>query len=394
MSVGLSSGVEAILEKAVAERTVPGATFVVTGPDGVPSSITAGALRVDGADQVTSSTMFRLMSMTKALASVGALQLIEQGKLELDQEVASVLPEWGELQLLEGFDGDTPRLRAPKVRATIKHLMTHTAGHAYGFSNAELFRYHQITGAPDPFTGQRAYLQAPLIAEPGTAWNYGINTDWLGQVIEAVSGQDLATYLEENVFAPLGMTDTTFVPSDEQRSRLMAIHSRTPEGGLMEVDMEAPLTQPEFWPAGHGAYATATDYARFMAMVLAGGELDGERIIRPETVALMFTDHLGGIALPEISKSTMPELSNDVPSPPFAQGWGLGLHLFLEDLPGMRRAGSGDWAGLMNCYYWLDRAAGIACAFLTQVLPFYDLRIVETALAAEQAVYAGIPSPA
>jgi CubicO group peptidase (beta-lactamase class C family) len=329
------------------------------------------------------------MSMTKALGSVGALQLIEQGQLELDQDVATVLPAFGELQVLEGFDGDRPRLREPNRQATIRNLLTHTSGCAYGFCNENLLRYHELTGLPDPLTGLRAGLQAPLVAEPGTEWNYGIGVDWVGQVIEAISGQDLATYLQENVFAPLGMNDTTFAPSQEQRSRMMAIHSRTPDGGLAVIDIEAPVAEPEFWPSGHGAYGTAGDYSRFMAAMLGDGELGGERILRPETVQLAFTDHLGGIVLPEVIKSAQPEYSNDVPRAPFRQGYGLGFHVFTEDLPGMRHAGSGDWAGLMNCYYWIDRASGIAATFLTQVLPFFDAKIVETTLGLEQAIYAG-----
>ncbi len=392
MSVGLTSGVEEILENAVANATVPGAAFVLTGSDGQAAAATAGTARVGEDSPVTTATMFRLMSMTKPLASVGALQLIEQGELALDHEVRSVLPAWGELEVLEGFDGDTPRLREPAHQATVKQLMNHTAGHGYSFCNADLFHYHEVTGAPDPMSGKRAYLQTPLVAEPGTEWNYGINTDWLGQVIEAVSGQDLASYLEEHVFSPLGMSDTTFAPSEEQRSRLMALYGRTADGGLEEL--EFPLAEPEFWPAGHGACATAADYARFIAALLGGGELDGARILRPETVDLMFADHLGGIALPQEIKSAIPELSNDVVSPPFSQGWGLGLHLFMEDLPGMRKAGSGDWSGLFNTYFWIDRGSGVAGAFLTQVLPYFDGRILETALLAEQAVYAGIASPA
>lgn len=369
MTAASAGGVEEILEDAVANRTVPGAAFIVTGPTGDAVQVTAGTLRVDGDAPVTTTTMFRLMSMTKPLASVGALQLIERGRLRLDQEVVSVLPAWGELKLLDGFDGDQPRLRAPARQATIRHLMTHTAGHAYAFSNADVFRYYQVTGAPDPLSGQRAGLRSPLVAEPGTAWNYGINTDWLGQVIEQVSGQDLATYLEEHVFAPLGMSDTTFAPTEEQRSRLMAAHGRTPDGGLAIADIEGPVAEPEFWPAGHGAYGTAADYARFMAALLAAGELGGARILRPETVELMFADHLAGVALPRESRSMMPELSNDVVSPPFAQAWGLGLHLFTEDLPGMRKAGTGDWSGLYNTYFWIDRASGLAAGFFTQVLP-------------------------
>jgi methyl acetate hydrolase len=196
------------------------------------------------------------------------------------------------------------------------------------------------------------------------------------------------------VFGPLGMSQTTFAPSAEQRSRLMAIHGRTPDGGLAVVNIDAPVAEPEFWPAGHGAFGTAGDYGQFMAALLNEGELDGARILAPETVELMFSDHLGGIALPEMMKTAMPELTNDVPSAPFAQGWGLGLHLFTEDLPGMRHAGSGDWAGLCNCYYWIDRASGIAVAFLTQVLPFFDAGVVETSLGVEQAIYAGVAAAA
>jgi methyl acetate hydrolase len=389
MTTGLVSGVEEILNGAVANGVVPGAVFAVTGRDGDAALLTAGTLRVGDDDPTTTATMFRLMSMTKAFGSVGALQLIEQGELELDQDVAAVLPAFGELKVLEGFDGDRPRLREPKRQATIMNLLTHTSGCAYGFCHENLLRYHQVTGLPDPLGGLRASLQAPLVAEPGTEWNYGVGIDWLGQVIEAVSGQDLATYLRENVFAPLGMNDTTFAPSQEQRGRMMAIHSRTPDGGLAVVDIEAPVAEPEFWPAGHGAYGTAGDFSRFMAAMLGDGELGGERILRPGTVQLTFTDHLGGIALPELLKSAEPEYSNDVPRAPFEQGYGLGFHVFTEDLPGMRHAGSADWAGLMNCYYWIDRASGIAAAFLTQVLPFFDAKIVETTLALEQATYAG-----
>jgi methyl acetate hydrolase len=394
MTVVSSGAVERILEDAVAKRTLPGAAFVVTNADGEVIQATAGSLRVGSDAPVTTTTMFRLMSMTKAPASVGALQLIEQGKIALDQEVASILPAFGELKVLEGFDGDRPLLREPSRQATIQHLLTHMAGHGYAFNNEKLLRYHQLTGVPDPLSGLRAALQMPLVADPGTAWNYGINTDWLGQVIEEVSGQDLASYLGENVFAPLGMTDTTFAPTEDQRSRMMAIHMRAADGGLAVSDLDVPIAEPEFWAAGHAAYGTAGDYARFMAALLRGGELDGSRILRQETAELMFTDHLGAVRLPEVTKSAIPELSNDVPSPPFRQGFGLGLHVFMEDLPGMRGAGSGDWAGLCNCYYWIDRGSGIAAAFLTQVLPFYDEPIVEASLAAEQAVYAKLPSTA
>ena len=212
-------------------------------------------------------------------------------------------------------------------------------------------------------------------------------------MIEAVSGQDLASYCAENIFAPLGMADTTFQPTDEQRARSMALHARTPEGSLRPAPIELPA-EPEFWSGGGGASGTGADYLRLMRALLRGGELDGERILSADTVELAFTDHLDGLELPEVMRSAVPELTNDVPSMPVAQGFGLGFHLVLEDIPGMRRSGTGDWAGLFNCYYWIDRAAGIAGAVLTQVLPFFDERIVERALAFEAAIYAQVGAAA
>jgi methyl acetate hydrolase len=394
MANAWATSVQEVLDAAVARTTLPGAIVVTTGADGVVEEVCAGTLSVDSHAPVTPRTMFRLMSMSKAFASVAALQLVEGGQLSLEQDVASVLPAFGELQVLDGFDGDVPRLRPAARPATVTHLLTHTAGHGYGFCNADLLHYRRVAGVPDEFSGLRSGLRAPLIADPGTAWNYGINTDWLGQVIEAVSGQDLASYLREHVFAPLGMSDATFAPTEEQRARLMAVHGRTPDGGLAIVDLDAPIGNPEFWPAGHGSFGTARDYGRFMAALLGDGELDGRRILAPESVEKMFSDHLGGISLPAVVKSALPELSHDIPSAPFAQGWGLGLHLFTEDLPGMRRAGSGDWAGLFNSYFWIDRSSGIAAAFLTQVLPFFDAGIVEVIGAIEQTIYAGIAAPA
>jgi CubicO group peptidase (beta-lactamase class C family) len=235
-------------------------------------------------------------------------------------------------------------------------------------------------------SGKLAGLQAPLVADPGVRWEYGISTDWLGQVIEAVSGTDLASYCEDRIFAALGMDDATFRPDEQQVARMMALHFRAPDGGLVQQSLDFP--EPEFASGGGGAYATAPDYMRFMRALLRGGELDGERVLAPETVELAFSDHLEGAVLPDGMHPAIPELSNYVPALPFVQGWGLGFRVVLEDMPGMRRAGTGDWGGLFNCNYWIDRAAGAAGVLLTQVLPFYDAQIVETAAGFELGAYA------
>jgi CubicO group peptidase (beta-lactamase class C family) len=383
------SAIDGLLEQGCASGAVPGVVAFVVGRDGILYEGAAGRLSVGGEAPAGTDTVIRIASMTKAMTTVAALQLVEQGRLDLDGTVASLLPAFGELQVLTGFDGDTPMLRRPARQATVRELMNHTAGNAYWFLHEGMRRYHEVTGTPDVLTGMRAALSAPLVDDPGARWEYGINTDWLGQVIEAVSGLPLDAYFAENIFAPLGLTDTTFVPSDAQRRRMMAAHARTPDGGLVEIPLELP-TAPEIWSGGHGVHCTAGDYARFLGALLG----DGAPLLRPESVDLMFTDSLGGLPLPAVIRSAVPELTNDIPSLPVRAGWGLGLHLFLEDLPGMRAAGSGDWAGLLNCYYWIDRAGGVAGGVLTQVLPFFDAQVVQLAVGVEQAVYAQLRMPA
>jgi methyl acetate hydrolase len=373
--------IDGLLARSADAGAVPGVVAVVVGPDGV---LYEGA----GGD-ATPDTMFRFASMTKAMASVAALALVEEGRLDLDAPVASVIPEFGDLQVLEGFDGDTPRLRPPATQATIRQLFTHTAGHGYWFGSEDLKRYHEITGTPTPFTGLRASLHTPLLFDPGTVWNYGINTDWLGQVVEKVTGKGLEAVLAERIWQPLGMSDTSFAPSEEQKTRLMGIKQRQADGSLAPSPHDIPQ-HPEFHAAGHGSYGTGRDYGRFISMLLSGGA----PVLRPETVDLAFSDQLAGAPLPERTISTEPELVNEFDALPFPQTWGLGFHITSVDLDGMRRAGTGDWAGLFNSYFWVDRAAGVGAVLMTQVLPFFDAGVVELLVGFEQAVYASVGAPA
>jgi methyl acetate hydrolase len=388
-----TGGIDASLEQAVSEGVLPGVVAVAGDREGTRYEGAFGALDLGGGAPVAPDTIMALASMTKPFTSVAALQLLESATIELQQPVAEILPHFDALAVLEGFDGDVPRLREPASRATIRQLLTHTSGLAYFFANAEVLRYHQITGIPDATSGSRRIFEIPLASDPGTRFEYGTSTDWLGLVIEAASGEDLASYCERHIFAPLGMSDTTFTPSAEQLARLMSVHARTPGGGLVRSPIQPP-EQPEFFSGGAGAVGTGADYLRFMRAPLRGGELDGERILSADTVELAFSDHLDGLGLPEVMRSVVPELTNDVPSLPVAQGFGLGFHLVLEDLPGMRSRGTGDWAGLLNCYFWIDRAAGLAGAVLTQVLPFFDAGVVARSLAFEAQVYAQLGAAA
>jgi methyl acetate hydrolase len=381
--------IDGLLEQASSNGAVPGVIAFAVGPEGVLYEGAAGRLSVDGDAPVRTDTMIRIASMTKAMTSAAALQLVEQGRLDLDQTVASVIPAFGDTKVLAGFDGDTPVLRAPARQATIRQLMNHTTGLAYWFLSPEMVRFHEVTGTPNVFSGLRASIELPLIDDPGNRWQYGVNTDWLGKVVEAVSGQALDRYFAEHIFAPLGMTDATFAPTPEQAARMMAVHARTPDGGLAVIPVDLPPA-PEWMAGGHGVACTAGDYGRFLRALLN----DGAPILSRGSVDLMLTDSLGGIALPEVIRSVDPTLSNDIPSLPVRQSWGLGLHLFLEDLEGMRRAGSGDWAGIFNTYFWVDRESGVAAGLLTQVLPFFDAQVVGLAMAVEQNLYAQLRKPA
>lgn len=371
--------IDGLLNGVTADGSLHGIAATVVGCDGVLYEGSAGDAKPN--------SMFRNASMTKAVATTAALQLVEQGRVDLDAPVASILPEFGELQLLDGFDGTEPVLRAPKTQATVRQLMNHTAGCGYNFLNDKLFTYCNEQGFPTPLEGKKQSINAPLVNDPGTVWEYGVNTDWLGMLVEAISGQSLADYLAEHVYGPLGMTDSTFDPIDDQRARLLPVRFRAPDGSLVATDLDLPA-ESEWDAAGHGSYGTITDYGRFVRAWLNGGELDGTRILKEETVELALRDHLGGAPLPKKMEPTMPELTNPVELLDVPQGWGLGFHLYFVDLPGMRSAGSADWSGLFNSFFWIDRKAGIGAVIATQVLPFFDAKMVETILGFEAAVYA------
>ena len=368
------SSIRTLLDSAVSQGAVHGIAALVVGRD--------GPLFHHAAGEADAGTLFRNASMTKAVATTGALQLVEQGRLDLDATVESILPEFGTLQRLEGFDGDTPRLCPPASKATVRQLMTHTAGLGYFFTNEKLMRYLTLTGEPSPLSGHQRSLSVPMVNDPGTLWEYGVNTDWLGLVVEKISGQRLGSYLQQQVYGPLGMKDSSFAPSAEQRARLLRVMQRQADGSLSPSPYDLPETS-EWDAAGHGSYGTIQDYGRFVQAWLN----DGAGVLAPATAQMALRNHIAGVKMPELMKSAMPDLSNDVPALPVPQGWGLGFHLTLADLPGMRSHGTADWAGVFNSYYWIDRRKGIGGVLMTQLLPFFDMRVVETLMGFEMAVY-------
>ena len=373
------SAIKSLLDGAVSKGALHGVAALVVDRN--------GPLFHHAAGEAGERTLFRNASMTKAVATTASLQLVEQGRLNLDATVESILPEFGKLQRLEGFDGDSPRLRAPAGKATLRQLMTHTAGLGYFFTNDKLLRYLTLTGEPSPMSGDKRSLSVPMVNDPGTVWEYGVNTDWLGLVVEKLTGSSLGSYLQQHVYAPLAMNDSSFAPSAEQRARLLRVMQRQADGTLAPSVHDLPAAS-EWDAAGHGSYGTIHDYGRFVQAWLN----DGAGVLKPATAQMALQNHLGGIRLPQGMKSTMPEWSNDVPARPVPRGWGLGFQLTLADLPGMRSKSTADWAGSYNCYYSIDCTKGIGGVLMTQLLPFFDMPVVNTLMAFEKAVYVQVGS--
>jgi len=291
--------------------------------------------------------------------------------------------------VLEGFDADgQPRTRAPKRAITLRHLLTHTAGFAYEFWNADVVRYQQVNGLPPIISCQNATLQLPLHFDPGDRWEYGINIDWVGKIVETVSGKKLGTYLSENVFGPLGMNDTAFRITPAMRQRLAKIHQRGDDGALVPTDLEIPQ-DPEFEMGGGGLYATAGDYLKFVRMILNHGSAGSEQVLKPETVELMSRNAMGDCKVTMLP-TTSPAVSNDAEFfPGMPKGWGLTFMINNEQAPTGRSAGSLAWAGLANTYYWIDLTRGLGGVYATQIFPFADHKALPLFFEFEKTIYQG-----
>ena len=379
---------DAILSEAVAEGAVPGVVAGVTSAEDDLYLAGFGERVLGGGDEMTPDTVGWIASMTKAVTGAAAMQLVEQGRLDLDSPAASVIPYLGEVGVLEGFDDNgEPRTRPPRRAITLRHLLTHTTGFSYEIWSDAIVRFQEATGTPGIITCENAALTTPLLFDPGDRWDYGINMDWAGKMVEAVSGQSLGEYLRENLLGPLGMNDTAFRITDEMRARLAKIHQRGEDGALEpQMDLEIPQ-DPEFEMGGGGLYGTIGDYLRFIRMILNRGRANGEQVLKPETVDMMSRNQMGDILVCEL-KTAIPPLSNDAeffPGQP--KSWGLSFMINNEEAPTGRSAGSLGWAGLANSFFWIDPTKGIGGAYLTQVLPFIDEKSFPLYTAFERAAY-------
>ena len=384
----LAPALDPLLAESIEAGELPGIAAIVVDATGVVYQNAFGLRTLGEPAPMAVDTVGWIASMTKAVTATAVMQGVERGLLELDSPAGSVIREIDTIGVLDGFEPDgTPRLRPPKRRVTLRDLLTHSSGFSYERWSEDVWRCHQALDIPPNSTCRLALLRSPLMFDPGTRWEYGIGIDWAGRLLEAASGRTLGQWMQTEIFEPLGMHDTAFRITPAMRARLAKMHQRDAQGAVAPLpDFEIPQ-QPEFEMGGGGLYSSAADYARFLMMVLNDGQLDGHRVLRPDTLAQMATDQIPGLEVQSML-SRAPALSLDAEFfPGLSKGWGLSWMINREPAPTGRPAGSLAWAGLSNCYYWIDLRNRLAGLFVSQLLPFADAKALPRFLRFEKAVY-------
>jgi methyl acetate hydrolase len=372
--------IDKVLAGAVARGDVPGIVAMATDRNGVIYQGAFGLADVSSRRPLEVNALFRIASMTKPVTSVALMQLAEEGRLSLDDPAGKYLAEFARPTVFEKFDAKTGAysVKPATKPVTVRHLLTHTSGLGYDFTSP-------IVRDFKPRAGEQ-YPAGPLLFEPGEQWMYGTSTDWVGRLVERFSGRPLEQYFQLRIFAPLDMVDTSYSVPEGKRGRLVAVHRRQADGVFGLDPVQPPVTVPR--PVGGGGLAsTAADYTRFLQMLLNGGSLNGGRVLRPETVALMSRNQIGDVGVRAL-KTAMPERSSDLSF--VADGrdkWGLGFLISTDEQPGKRSAGSLSWGGINNTYFWVDPSRGIAGVILMQFLPFADEKALAVYDAFERAVY-------
>ena len=375
-----------VLDKAVADGDAPFLVAMTANADGVTWTGASGEAAPGRA--AAPDTVYRIFSMTKAVGSTAAMMLIDRGKIGMDDQVDKYLPQAADLKVIEGFDDNgAARLRAPASKPTIRQLATHTSGLVYEFTSADVGRYLEENQHPSILSGLKASIGYPLAFDPGERWQYGIGIDWLGLVVEAVDGRTIDVFLKEELFDPLGMTDTSCRLEDHMAPRLSKSMARGEDGQLVDFDM-APPPDPEFFGMGHALYSTPADYLTFTRLFLNRGTMNGHRILSEDAVDRMLANSIGDLRVGKFESLAPALLASFEFFPEIPKTHSFGFLRNEEDVPGMRHAGSQGWAGVFNSHYWFDPKADVAAVIMTQALPFADPRFLQTYMAFEKAVYA------
>ncbi|NKB98671.1 MAG: serine hydrolase [Pseudomonadales bacterium] len=375
------------LLRVATESTMTAVSAVVCDSGGQRYEGAFGS-RAPNGSPMTVDTVGAIMSMTKAVTGVAAMQCVERGQLSLDAPAGEICPYLGVAKVFTGYDDNgEPILRDSHQPITLRNLLTHSSGFVYEIWNSEAIKVQEKLGLPSIMTLQKKSLEVPLMFDPGERWEYGIGIDWVGQMIETVSGTTLGEYFQEHITEPLGMQDTGFAPSEAMLAKMMAMLVRDQEGALVAPPEAAPGPAPEFEMGGGGLLSSATDYSRFLTMLLRGGELDGARILEAETVDLMAQNHLGDLRVTKLPSSDLTRSQDAEFFPGDEKSWGLTFQINEEAGFTGRPKGTLMWAGLSNCCYWIDRQNDLAGVFVSQVLPFADPACLDTFYQFEKLVY-------
>jgi methyl acetate hydrolase len=374
------------LRAAIERHDVPGVVAMAATKNRILYQGAFGMADVATARRMSTDVIFRLMSMTKVVTSVAAMQLVERGRLGLDDPVEKYLPSFARLWVFDSFESESGdyRLRRATARVTLRHLLTHTSGLGYAFTSPILRDFKPKNSDQNPV--------GPLLFEPGERWHYGTSTDWVGRLVESVSGLSLDEYFRREILEPLGMTDTFFIVPAHKQPRLATLHRRGSDGRLAEQPRQAPRPVTEF-NGGGGLYSTAGDYLRLVQMFLNGGRANGARILSADSVAAMGQNQIGALGVGAM-KTAIPETSNDFSF--IADGrdkWGLGFLIAGAPQSGRRSAGSLSWGGLNNTYFWIDQERGVGGVIMMQLLPFADAKALGVCEAFERGVYRLLDRP-
>jgi methyl acetate hydrolase len=385
-ATGGAAKLDEALRSGIAQRKIPAAVGMAANERGILYSGAFGTRDSSGVP-VTADSIFAIASMTKAITTVAALQLVEQGKVKLDEPASQYLPQLSKLEVLESFDSATgkPKLRPARTPVTLKHLLTHTSGICYDTWDSDMFQYASRMNGKVPDV-------PPLMFEPGTRWQYGMGLDWAGRLVEAVSGMKLEDYFQAKILGPLEMRDTSYLIPASKFDRVVTNYSRQADGSLKQ-DPRVPPRAPKEFNGGGGLYSTAGDYLRFMQMILGKGQgINHARILQPKTVESMEINQIGGATAGKM-KSYRPNFSSDVDIQPGAtEKWGLGFLINTSPYEGGRSAGSLAWAGIFNTFYWIDPKRSMCAVLMMQFLPFVDKEAVGLLGDFERAVYSGLAS--
>ncbi len=347
---------------------------IMVSRHGIPAYLESfGMMDYERNIPMAEDAIFRIYSMSKPITSIALMQLYERGHFQLNDPVYRVIPSWRNQKVWQSGEGDDMVTSAPAQPMTFKHVLSHSGGLTYGATSHPVDRaYRKLGVRRDQGETLTSFMEkladVPLRYEPGEKWMYSYSTDVCGGLIEAISGQPLDEYLQQNIFEPLGMQDTAFYVEESKKARLTANYSRNKDKSLRLIDDPAEssyLSKPSFLSGGGGLVGTTHDYNQFTEMLRRGGELNGERIIGPRTLEMMRMNHLpGGQDLTQLAIGTFSETANE------GVGFGLGFASTMgQEKTASLGAGDYYWGGAASTIFWVDPIEDLTVIFMTQLMP-------------------------